>query len=219
MAITLNGNMAVVRPGIVAQTYGLLSMGLILASLCAVASIGATFTFWGMIGAFIGSIVLMFIAMAKKDNIVGLVCYFGFISLMGYMMGPTISHYLEMPHGSTIVMQALGTTAVTTIGLSLYALVSGRSFNQLAGFLFVGLIVVIVAGIANMFIGSKIFDVVIAGVTALVFCGYILFDTSRILRGEVDSPIEGAISMFLNVLNLFVSLLRIFGYLSNDDWN
>jgi modulator of FtsH protease len=83
--------------------------------------------------------------------------------------------------------------------------------------LFVGLLIVIVAGIANIFIGSSIFGLVIAGVSALLFCGYILFDTSRILRGEIDSPIEGAISMFLNILNLFVSLLRIFGALSNDD--
>lgn len=217
MAITLNRDMTGIRPGIVAQTYGLLSMGLILASVCAMASLGATFSFWGTIGAFVGCIALMFGAMMMKDSFIGLICYFGFISLMGYMTGPTINHYLEMPNGATIVMQALGTTAIATVGLSLYALVSGRSFNQLGGFLFVGLLIVIVAGIANMFIGSSVLNVVIAGVSALIFCGYILFDTSRILRGEIDSPIEGAISMFLNILNLFVDLLRIFGAISSDD--
>jgi modulator of FtsH protease len=120
MAITLNRDMSGIRPGIVAQTYGLLSMGLILASVCAVASLGATFSFWGMIGAFVGCIALMFGAMMMKDSIIGLLCYFGFISLMGYMTGPTINQYLEMQNGATIVMQALGTTAIATIGLSLY---------------------------------------------------------------------------------------------------
>lgn len=217
MTLALNKGFESTRSTLVGQTYGLLAMGLILATACAAAAMSTTFSFWGMIGAFVGSLALMFGAMAMKDSVIGLLCYFGFVSLMGYITGPTITHYMELPNGSTIVMQALGATTITTVGLSLYAFMSGRSFNQLGGFLFVGLLAVIIAGLVNIFIGSSMLDAVIAGVSAFVFCGYILFDTGRILNGEIDSPIEGAISMFLNVLNLFLSLLRIFGYLGSDD--
>jgi modulator of FtsH protease len=217
MTMTLNNSVLDTRPSMVAQTYGLLSMGLILAVICSVAALGQVLSFWELVIGFVASIAFMIGAMVMKHSFGGLVCYFGFVSVMGYLMGPTISQYLEMPNGATIVMQALGATAVTTVGLSLYAFASGRSFNQLGGFLFAGLIAVVVASIANIFFASSLFSVVIAGVSALVFSGYILYDTGRILSGEVNSPVEGAISMFLNVINLFTSLLRLFGFASNSD--
>ncbi len=214
---TLIKNRIVSETSIVAQTYALLGLGLVLATFCAVASLTTVFSFWESIGMFVASLALMFGAMVFRENTLGLICYFGFISVMGYITGPAINHYLQMPNGSNIVMQALGATAVTTFALSAYAFISGRSFNQLGGFLFAGLIIVIFASLANIFIGSSIFDLVIASVSALIFSGYILFDTSKILSGEIDSPVHGAISLFLDVANLFLSLLRIFGYFGSDD--
>lgn len=202
---------------LVAQTYALLGVGLFVAAVTAALSLHTVPSITSMILGFVGAIVLMFAAMFLKHSPVGFFCFLGFTSLMGGMTGPLIQHYLELPNGPAIVSTALSLTTAAVLGLSAFAFYSKRNFNSMGGFLFAGLIVVVVAGLLNLFLRSPLLDLVLAAVGALIFCGYILFDTSRILRGEIDSPIEGAISMFLNILNLFLDLLKLVAAFSSKD--
>lgn len=205
-----------VRSDIVGKTYALLSVGLFLASFFSYLSLGLQIGLIGSIFLMLLSIGLILAASKYRHTEWGLPLYFGFIAIIGFMMGPMINHYLNIPHGSSIVMKAIITTAIATTGLTVYAFKAKRSFNQLGGFLFVGLIIILVGGLANIFFRSPIFDLVLAGMGALIFSGYILFDTSRLLSGDIDSPIVGAITLFMNILNLFTSLLRLFSGTSND---
>ena len=83
--------------------------------------------------------------------------------------------------------------------------------------LIITLIVVIVAGLLNLFFQSPLFQLVIAVVSSILFSFYILFDTQNIVNGNYSSPIEGAITLYLDFFNLFVSLLQILGILGNEE--
>lgn len=121
------------------------------------------------------------------------------------------------PHCSglqnTVLTAAVITTAVT-LALTAYVHKTGKDFSRMGGFLFAGLIVVVLASVAALFVPAMQAAVSAAG--ALLFAGFILFDTSRLVRGEEDNYVMAAVSMYLNVLNLFLSILQLLG-LSGDD--
>jgi len=77
--------------------------------------------------------------------------------------------------------------------------------------LLIALVIVIIASVINIFLGSPMLQVVIAGVGALLFSAFILYDTQRIIQGEFATPVEAAVAIYLDVLNLFISLLQILG--------
>jgi modulator of FtsH protease len=102
------------------------------------------------------------------------------------------------------------------VALSGYALTTKKDFSFMRGFLIAGLVVVLVAGIVNIFLGnSAVFMALNAGV-ALLMTGFILFDTSRIVNGGETNYIRATISLYLDFLNLFVSLLHLLGAGSDD---
>ena len=114
---------------------------------------------------------------------------------------------------STVLTAAVLTTAVT-LALTAYVHKTGKNFTRMGGFLFAGLIVVLLASITAMFIPAL--HAGVSAVAALLFSGFILYDTSRLVRGEEDNYVMAAVSMYLNVLNLFRSLLQLLG-ISLDD--
>jgi len=137
-----------------------------------------------------------------------------FTGLSGLGLGPTLNHYLNLPGGSTTVMTAAVITTAVTTALTAYVHKTGKDFTRMGGFLFAGLIVVLLAGVAAMFVPAM--QAGVSAVAALLFSGFILFDTSRLMRGEEDNYVMAACSMYLNVLNLFLSVLQLLG-LSIDD--
>jgi len=110
----------------------------------------------------------------------------------------------------TLFIAAFLLTVLGFTGLTSYALLSKRDFSFLGGFLSMGLWVLIGASILGMFVGGSAFSLAIASVGVLLFGGYILFDTSRMLRDPSNRDAVGAaIGLYLNFLNLFLFLLRI----------
>jgi len=87
----------------------------------------------------------------------------------------------------------------------------------MAGFLMVGLVIAIVAMIANIFLHMPALSLAISSAVILIMSGFILYDTSAIIRGEQTNYIIATVSMYLNIFNIFIHLLNILGVLSNDD--
>ena len=100
------------------------------------------------------------------------------------------------------------------MALTAYVHKTGKDFTRMGGFLFAGLIVVLLASIAAMFVPAM--QAGVSAVATLLFSGFILFDTSRLIRGEEDNYVMAACSMYLNVLNLFLSILQLHGFASDD---
>lgn len=138
-----------------------------------------------------------------------------FTGLSGLGLGPTLSHYIALPGGSSTVMTAAVLTTAVTLALTAYVHKTGKDFSRMGGFLFTGLIVVLLASIAAIFIPAM--HAMVAAAGALLFSGFILYDTSRLVRGEEDNYVMAAVSMYLNVLNLFLSILQLLGMSPSDD--
>ena len=137
--------------------------------------------------------------------------------LVGFLLSPMVNAYLSLPGGSGIVLNALGATAVIFLALSAYALVTRKDFSFMAGFLFVGLIVVLLAIVANIFFQVPALSLAISAVSVLLMCGMILYDTSRMIHDGESNCVTIAVSQFANITVLFSHLLRLFAFFAGED--
>ncbi|RTZ16909.1 BAX inhibitor (BI)-1/YccA family protein [Vibrio aquaticus] len=199
------------------NTYFLLSMTLVTSAIAAMATMAMGISPIMAIVMQVAAIGILFFALPRSINSsMGIVWTFVFTTLMGGALGPMLNYYASIPSGPSIIAQALGLTGMVFLGLSAYTISSKKDFSFMRNFLIAGLIIVIVAAIINIFVGSTLGQLVISSVSALVFSGFILYDTSRIVRGEETNYVSATVSMYLNILNLFTSLLSILGIMNDD---
>lgn len=200
---------------VIRNTYILLSMTLFFSTICAVATMVMQVSQGVGFMLFIGGFVMTFVVRRTAKSAKGLIAVFVFAGLMGGAIGPIISLYMvAYANGSAIVAQALGGTALIFLSLSGYALTSGKNFNYLGGFLMTGMIVAIVAIIANIFLQIPALSLAISSVVILLMSGLILFDTSRIINGGERNYILATISLYLSIFNIFIHLLNMLGALT-----
>ncbi|NLS12532.1 Bax inhibitor-1/YccA family protein [Vibrio sp. SM6] len=199
------------------NTYFLLSMTLVTSAIASMVTMAIGMSPIFSLVLMVAAIGILFFALPRTINSpMGIVWTFVFTTLMGASLGPTLAMYASLSNGPSIIAQALGLTGMVFLGLSAYTITSKKDFSFMRNFLFAGLIIVIVAALINIFVGSTLGQLVISSVSALVFSGFILFDTSRIVRGEETNYVSATISMYLNILNLFTSLLSILGIMNDD---
>lgn len=200
---------------VIYRTYALLAATILFSALAATVGMRTVFVYQHpfiiMIAAFISLFAVQWTG--GKGSPVAVPLVFVFTGLMGLSLGPVISMYLRLANGPAIVAEALGGTAIIFGSLSLYALVSRRNFNYLGGFLMTGLVIVVLASIANIFLHMAALQMVVAGMALLVFSGLVLFDTSRMVNGGETRPVIIAVGLYLDILNMFMALLEILGAL------
>lgn len=199
------------------NTYMLLGMTLAFSAVTAGISMALNLpAFMGLVFSLIG-FALLFVVNRMADSARGLPAIFAFTGVMGAGLGPLLNAYLAMPGGPQLVMQSLAGTAFIFFGLSAYALQSKRDFSFMTGFLFAGLIVAIVAMIANIFMGIPALSLTISAAVVMIMSGLILVDTSRIINGGETNYIRATVGLYLNIYNLFVHLLHLLGAFGGDD--
>ena len=203
---------------VIRNTYTLLSMTLFFSAVCAVTTMLMQVSQGVGFMLFIGGFIMTFVVRATANSTKGLVAVFIFAGLMGGALGPIISVYMmAYGNGSAIVAQALGGTALIFLSLSGYALTTRKNFNYLGGFLFTGMIVAIVAIIANLFLQIPALSLAISSVVILLMSGFILFDTSRLINGGERNYIIATIGLYLSIFNIFIHLLHLLGALTGRD--
>lgn len=192
------------------NTYMLLALTITFSAITATIT---SFMNIGMIGYFamvIGSFICLFIVQKKADSAAGLFWIFAFTGLLGGSVGPIISMYIAGGAGH-LVAQALGATAVVFFTLSAYALVSKKDFSFMGGFLMIGLVVAILAMIANFFFQMPALSMAINALVIFVMSGLILFDTSRIIHGGETNYIRATVGLYLSIYNIFIHMLSLLG--------
>ena len=203
---------------VVRNTYALLSMTLLFSALMAGVSIAVGISPGMSMIASLGAIGLIWLVLPRTENsAAGLAVVFGITGLLGLGLGPMLTHYLAIPGGGKLVATALGGTGVIFLGLSAYALTTRRDFNFMGGFLFAGMIVVLMAMVANIFLEMPALHLTISAVMVLLMSALILFDTSRIVNGGETNYIRATVSLYLSLYNMFVSLLQLLGAFSGND--
>lgn len=162
-------------------------------------------------------IMIFMMVMVRKRKAVGYPMMFAFMFISGMTLYPVIADYVSVL-GADTVLKAFGITTVSFAGIAIYATVSKKDFTFLGGFLFMGLLVLFVSGIVNIFLPfSHTTDLIYSAFGIFIFVGYTLFDFSRLTHHgftEKDIPLI-VISVYLDFVNLFLYILRFFG-LSRD---
>ncbi|PAF43577.1 Bax inhibitor-1/YccA family protein [Helicobacter sp. 11S02596-1] len=166
---------------------------------------------------FIAEIVAFFGLMFSKSKPgLNVAMLFIFASLSGVTLVPLLG-FVIAKSGVGAIWQALGMTTIIFGIMSIFALKTKSDLANMGKMLFIALIVVVVCSLVNIFLGSPIFQAVIAGGCAILFSLYVAYDTQNMVRGLYDSPVDAAVGLYLDFLNIFISILQLIGLFGGKD--
>ena len=200
------------------NTYILLSATLAFSAVMALVSMSLAVPPIAYMISVIASMVLgIFVLPRTANSSTGIGVIFLVTGLLGFGLGSILSMYLALPKGPQIIATAMGGTGIIFLGLSAYAMTTKRDFSFMGGFLFAGMMVLVIAMLANIFLEMPALAMAVSGGIILVMSGFILFDTSRIINGGETNYIMATYGLYLSIFNIFISLLNLLGMMSNDD--
>ena len=212
------GELAQVRNKVLKNTYALLSMTLLFSALTAGVSMAVNPPHFISLVTSISALLMMWFVLPRTANSgTGVLVVFGITGLLGFGLGPLLNAYLNTSNGGQLIMTSLGGTSIIFLALSAYALATRRDFSFLGGMLMVGMILVVVAALANIFLEVPALSLTISAVVILLMSGFILYDTSRIVNGGETNYVLATVGLYLSIYNIFVSLLQLLGVFGGDD--
>jgi modulator of FtsH protease len=159
-----------------------------------------------MFGVMMGS---LFVVTALRNSAWGVVALLGFTFIAGLMLTPILSVAAGLRNGGQLVALAGGMTAAIFFGMASIATVTKKDFSFMGKFLFVGMILLIVASLANLFFQVPAVSVTISAIAVLIFSLYLLYDISNIVRGGETNYVVATLGVFLSLYNIFISLLNL----------
>ncbi len=218
VAITRGSTSILSTNRLVRNTYALLSLTLLFSAATCALSMVVDLGRGTYLASSIAALVLIWFVLPRTANSAsGIGVVFAITGLLGFGLGPILSMYLKLPNGPQIVMTALGGTGAIFLGLSAYALTTKRDFNFMGGFLFVGMLVVLGGALLNIFLAVPAVSLALSAVVVLLMSGFILYDTGRMVNGGETNYVLATVSLYLNIFNIFISLLQLLGITSSDD--
>ena len=210
-------SVSAVRNRVLRNTYWLLSLSMIPTIAGAWLGVQLNFSFFAgspMIGfmAFMAIAFGFFYAIEKtKDTGWGVLVLLGFTFFMGLMLARLIEHTLKFSNGGSLIMMAFGGTAMVFGAMATIATVSKRDFSGLGKWLFAGVIVILVASLANIFLQIPALYLAVSVIAIAIFSAYILYDVQQIINGGETNYIRATLSIYLDVYNIFINLLSLLG--------
>jgi modulator of FtsH protease len=144
-----------------------------------------------------------------KDSAMGVVLLLGFTFFMGLMLAGILRVALGFSNGGSLIATAAGGTGAIFFTLAGIATVTKKDFSFIGKFLFIGLVVVLLAMVANIFFQIPALSLTVSAVAVMIFSGYILYDISQIIHGGETNYISATLKVYLDVYNIFVHLLNL----------
>jgi hypothetical protein len=135
---------------------------------------------------------------------------------MGLMMSRLIEYTLGFSNGAGLIMTAFGGTAIIFCGMATIATVSKRDFSGMGKWLFAGVLVILVASLANIFLHLPALQLTISVVAIAIFSAYILYDVQQVVNGGETNYISATLAIYLDVYNVFANLLSILGIVGGN---
>jgi modulator of FtsH protease len=151
-----------------------------------------------------------------KDSGMGVVLLLGFTFFMGLMLSRILQVALGFSNGGSLIATAAGGTGAIFFTLAGVATVTKKDFGFLGKFLFVGVVLLLLASLANAFLMIPALSLTVSVVAILIFSAYILYDIGRIVNGGETNYISATLAVYLDVYNVFVSLLHLLMAFSGD---
>ncbi|MDR7334254.1 Bax inhibitor-1/YccA family protein [Roseateles asaccharophilus] len=209
------------RQRVLRNTYWLLALSLVPTVLGA--WIGVATGFMATMGFgistivfFVGAFGLMFVIEKTKNSSMGVVALLGFTFFMGLMLSRLIAQVLGYRNGASLIMTAFGGTAAIFFAMASLATVIKRDLSNMGKFLFVGAIILMVAGIANIFLQSSALMLTILVLVLGVFSAFMLYDIKRVIDGGETNYISATLAIYLDIYNVFQSLLSLLGIFGGE---
>ncbi|KTD57915.1 Bax inhibitor-1/YccA family protein [Legionella shakespearei] len=216
--LTQRSESALATNKVLRNTYMLLSLTFIFSAFTAYMSYASGAGPMNPLLMIVGVYGLMFLTQALRNSVWGLVSVFAFTGFLGYTLGPILNFYMTgFSNGPQLIATALGGTGMIFFALSGYALTTRKDFSFLGGFLFVGVMVALLAMIAGIFIQIPALQLAISAAFVLISSGLILYQTSEIIHGGETNYISATVGLFVSIYNLFVSLLNLLSAFSGRD--
>lgn len=199
------------------NTYLLLSATLAFSAIVAGVAYALEAPYLGPWVTLIGYFALLFAVHKTADSGWGLLSVFALTGFMGYTLGPILSRYVQViPDGHSVVMTAFGITALAFVGLSTYAIRSGRRFSFMGGFLMVGILTAFILGLVSLVFSLPMLALAVSGVFVLLMSGLILYETGEIIHGGETNYIHATVTLYVAIYNMFTSLLHLLGVASDE---
>ncbi|MDB5890501.1 MAG: hypothetical protein JWP47_1332 [Polaromonas sp.] len=199
------------------NTYALLSMTLLFSAGVAAAAITLKLPAPSLVLTLAAYFGLLFAVHKLQNSAMALPVVFALTGFMGYSLGPLVSRSLAMPGGSEVVMMALAATGATFLALSAWVVSTRRDFSVLGGFLFAGMVIALLAGLAAVFLQIPAWGLAVSAMVALLSAGLILYETSSIVNGGQTNYVLATVSLYVSIFNLFSSLLSLLGLGGSSD--
>ena len=197
------------------NTYMMLALTMIPTVIGALVGVSMNFSFMAehpvmgallMFGAMMG---MLFAVSALRNSVWGIAALLGFTLLAGVFLGPILQVALHLRNGAQLVGMAATGTGIIFFSLATIATVSKKDFSFMGKFLFIGLILLIVASLANLFFQIPALALTISAIAVMIFSAYILFDVSRIVHGGETNYVMATLTLYMNIYNLFINLLQL----------
>jgi modulator of FtsH protease len=180
----------------------------------------------GMMRALTGGLgIIVFLAVAFgfifaiqkfRNSAAGVPILLGFTFFMGLMLAPLLGQVLGLRNGANLIMLAFGGTGAIFFGMATLSSVIKRDLGSMGKFLFIGMVMLIVAGIANIFIQSSALMITLSVLAIGIFSAFILHDLKRVKDGEETNYITATLGVYLSLYNVFSNLLALLGIFGGE---
>ncbi len=222
IAAQISPELALQQNRVLRNTYMLLGLSMVPTVLGALLGIQMGFSLFAG-SPLISFLVFFGVAMAfmwgiekNKDSGLGVALLLAFTFFMGLMLSRILQVALGFSNGGSMIALAAGGTGAIFFTMATVATVSKRDFSNMGKFLFVGLIVILLAAVANIFFQIPALSLTIAAVALVIFSAYILYDISRIVQGGETNYVTATLAVYLDIYNVFVSLLQLIMALTGE---
>ena len=171
----------------------------------------------GMVVFLAGAFGFMFAIEKTKDSAAGVPVLLAFTFFMGLMLSRLVGSVLGLANGASLIMTAFAGTGTIFLGMATLSSVIKRDLGSMGKFLFVGVIMLLVAGIANVFLQSSALMITLSVLAIGIFSAFILYDLKRVQDGEETNYITATLGFYLSLYNVFQSLLALLGIFGGRD--
>jgi len=213
----------VVRNRVLRNTYWLLALSLIPTVLGAMIGLyfGADHAMNANPGTsaivfLVGAFGLMYLIQRNKNNSLGVALLLGFTFFMGLMLSRMLGMVMGLGNGSQLIMLAFGGTAIVFGAMASVASTTKRDFTHWQKFLFIGVILLIVGSVANIFLQLPAMMLTISVLAIVIFSAFLLVDLQRVINGGETNYVTATLAIYLDLYNVFVNLLMLLGVLGGN---
>jgi modulator of FtsH protease len=213
---TLVGSSVAQRNRVLRNTYWLLALSMVPTVLGAWLGVSTGFgralsSGMGMVAFLIGAFGFMFAIEKTKNSAAGVPVLLAFTFFMGLMLSRLVGSVLGLANGASLIMMAFAGTGAIFLGMASLSTIIKRDLSSMGKFLFIGMIMLLVAGIANIFIQSSALMITLSVIAIGIFSAFILHDLKRVQDGLETNYVTATLGVYLSLYNVFQNLLALFG--------